>query len=223
MAEHYPRARIYANDEQPPLPEADAGFDLVYCGSVFSHLEDWAPWLLELRRVLRPGGRLVASIHGRGFWDFGVAGARGEPWDEDATGLLIEHSGAGFEEGSWGPAVYVSEWWLREHWGRALRIASFEPSGFGLPGDRARGQAWVVAERDERDVPSAEELRAPSADSRELPSAIRAQRLAYEEAAMHLAQVRQLWGDVQPAARPLTSSCTTRASGSPSWKRARAA
>ena len=80
---------------------------------------------------------------------------------------------------------------------RALRIASFEPSGFGLPGDRARGQAWVVAERDERDVPSAEELRAPSADSRELPSAIRAQRLANQELARHLAQVRQLWGDVQ--------------------------
>jgi SAM-dependent methyltransferase len=223
MAENYPQARIYANDDRPPLPEADASFDLVYCGSVFSHLTDWAPWLLEMRRILRPGGLLMASIHGRGLWDLGVAGARSEPWDEDATGLLVEHPGSGFDD-SWGPAVYVSEWWLREHWGRALKIVRYEPTGFALPRDRARGQAWVVAERDDREgFPSPEELQAPSTDPRELPSALRGQRLASQEAAAYLAQIVGLWKDAQamPGLRRELDAARQRIGEleRPSWRR----
>jgi SAM-dependent methyltransferase len=182
MRSAYPEeVRLYVNDPTPPLAEADASFDLVYCGSVFSHLPDWAPWLLELRRVLKPGGVLVASIHGRGLWPFGVAGSRGVPWDEDRTGLLVENYGDDFETG-WGPAVYVSEWWLREHWGRAVEIARYEPTGFGHPDSRAGGQAWVVAHRDETGGAIApDDLRRPSEDPRELEAALRAQWLAYEE------------------------------------------
>jgi SAM-dependent methyltransferase len=192
LSAQYPRVRIYVNEAEPPLPEPDASFDLVYCSSVFSHLMDWAPWLLEIRRLLRPGGLLVSSVLGRGSWGFGVAGARGEPWDEDTTGLLIEYPGAGFED-TWGPAVFVSEWWLRAHWGRALQILRFEPTGFASPVDRSGGQAWVVGQRDGRaDPPTVDDLRAPSSDPRELPSALRAQQLAYEEAAGYLAEVARL-------------------------------
>ena len=165
MRSAYPESvHLYVNDPNPPLAEVDASFDLVYCGSVFSHLPDWAPWLLELRRVLKLGGVLVASIHGRGLWPFGVAGSRGVPWDEDRTGLLVERYGDDFET-SWGPAVYVSEWWLREHWGRAMEIVRFEPAGFGHPDSRAGGQAWVVARRDESgDAIAPDDLRRPSED-----------------------------------------------------------
>lgn len=184
MRSAYPDdVRLYVSDPRPPLDEADATFDLVYCGSVFSHLPDWAPWLLELRRVLKPGGVLVASIHGRGLWPFGVAGSRGVPWDEDQTGLLVERYGDNFETG-WGPAVYVSEWWLREHWGRALEIVRFEPTGFGHPDNRAGGQAWVIARRDGGSEPlQPDDLRRPGEDPRELAAALRAQWLAYEEIA----------------------------------------
>lgn len=183
MRSVYPEdVRLYVSDPVPPLPEEDSTFDLVYCGSVFSHLPDWAPWLLELRRVLKPGGVLVASIHGRGLWKYGVAGTRGVPWDEDRTGLLIEHFGADFDT-SWGPAVYVSEWWLRAHWGLALEILRYEPTGFALPVNRPGGQAWVVARKRgiEDDGLTVEDLRQPSEDPRELAAALRAQWLAYEE------------------------------------------
>jgi SAM-dependent methyltransferase len=184
MQSAYPEeVRLYCNDPEPPLPEPAESFDLVYCGSVFSHLPDWAPWLLELRRVLKPGGILTASIHGRGLWPFGVAGSRGVPWEEDRTGLIVERYGDDFESG-WGPAVYVSEWWLREHWGRAFEIVRFEPAGFAHPDNRAGGQAWVVARKpkaDPGDRLDVEQLRAPGEDSRELEAALRAQWLAYEE------------------------------------------
>ena len=197
MADEFPHAQVFVNEEHPPLSQPDAGFDLIYCISVFSHIMDWAPWLLEMRRLLRPGGFLAASILGRGTWDQGVAGGRGEPWDEDTTGLLIEYPGAGFDD-SWGPAVYASEWWLRVHWERALHIVRYEPAGFAHPVDRSQGQAWVVAQRDDGvDLPTVEDLCAPSSDPRELPSALRAQRLAYDEAAGYLAQVSRLWKDAQ--------------------------
>jgi SAM-dependent methyltransferase len=47
----------------PHLPFEDNYFDLVYCGSVFTHITDLADaWLLELRRVLRKGGYAYITI-----------------------------------------------------------------------------------------------------------------------------------------------------------------
>ena len=48
----------------PHLPFEDRTFGLVYAGSVFSHIEDLADaWLLELRRITRPGGHLYLTVH----------------------------------------------------------------------------------------------------------------------------------------------------------------
>jgi len=48
----------------PHLPFEDNSFDLIYSGSVFTHIDDLADaWLLEIRRILRPGGFLYFTIH----------------------------------------------------------------------------------------------------------------------------------------------------------------
>ena len=48
----------------PHLPFEDRSFQLIYCGSVFTHIDDLADaWLLELKRILAPGGRLYLTIH----------------------------------------------------------------------------------------------------------------------------------------------------------------
>lgn len=48
----------------PHLPFEDRSFRLVYCASVFTHIDDLADaWLLELRRILTPDGRLYVTIH----------------------------------------------------------------------------------------------------------------------------------------------------------------
>lgn len=48
----------------PHLPFEDRYFDFVFCGSVFTHIEDiQQSWLLELGRVLRPLGRLFITVH----------------------------------------------------------------------------------------------------------------------------------------------------------------
>ncbi|HZF96562.1 MAG TPA: class I SAM-dependent methyltransferase [Allosphingosinicella sp.] len=53
-----------ATTKVPHLPFEDRSFDLIYCGSVFTHIDDLADaWLLELRRILSPEGRLFVTIH----------------------------------------------------------------------------------------------------------------------------------------------------------------
>ncbi|SDJ02603.1 Methyltransferase domain-containing protein [Nonomuraea jiangxiensis] len=49
-------------DVRDPLPFADDSFDDVVASLVLHYLEDWGPTLAEMRRVLRPGGRLIASV-----------------------------------------------------------------------------------------------------------------------------------------------------------------
>ena len=55
-------AALHVADLSDPLPFADGAFDDVVSSLVLHYLEDWGPTLAEMRRVLRPGGRLIASV-----------------------------------------------------------------------------------------------------------------------------------------------------------------
>ena len=50
-------------DLAEPLPYDDDTFDVACASLVLHYLADWADSLTEIRRVLRPGGRLIASVN----------------------------------------------------------------------------------------------------------------------------------------------------------------
>ena len=56
-------ADLHLADLARPLPFADGEFDDVVVSLVLHYLEDWDAPLAELRRVLRPGGRLLLSVN----------------------------------------------------------------------------------------------------------------------------------------------------------------
>jgi SAM-dependent methyltransferase len=116
-------------DERPWLPYPDGQFDLVYALSVFTHIvADWAGWLLELRRVLAPGGVLIATAIGRR-----TAAELGlEPPDDDAPGMYAYVLGNDWDSG--GPVVVADRAWIAERWGRAFEIA--------VHAERATGEPW---------------------------------------------------------------------------------
>ena len=59
------------NALEPPLSFADTSFDLVYALSVFTHIPlEWQkPWLLEIKRILKPGGYLLCTVHGSNYFN----------------------------------------------------------------------------------------------------------------------------------------------------------
>ncbi|MCC8250436.1 class I SAM-dependent methyltransferase [Saccharothrix luteola] len=56
-------ADLRVADITAPLPYPDAAFDDAVAALVLHYLEDWAGPLAELRRVLKPGGRLIVVVN----------------------------------------------------------------------------------------------------------------------------------------------------------------
>ncbi|EWT02064.1 methyltransferase [Intrasporangium oryzae NRRL B-24470] len=56
-------ADLLVADLSRPLPFANAAFDDVVVSLVLHYLQDWTAPLSELRRVLKPGGRLLLSVN----------------------------------------------------------------------------------------------------------------------------------------------------------------
>ncbi len=56
--------RLATTTMSPHLPVEDRYFDLIFAGSVFSHIGEMVEaWLLELARITRPGGRLYLTVN----------------------------------------------------------------------------------------------------------------------------------------------------------------
>ena len=55
-------ADLQVADIGGPLPYPDGAFDDVIAALVLHYLQDWGPALTELRRVLKPGGRLIVVV-----------------------------------------------------------------------------------------------------------------------------------------------------------------
>jgi SAM-dependent methyltransferase len=131
-----PYATFKVNDPLPPLDYPDGFFDLVYNHSVFTHLDEEYQdrWLAELRRVTRPGGTILLTVHGDDAVRYSeelTAGAGG-----DSTWLRAElrKSGIAFVRqdsniGGSFPAFYHSTfhapWYVFDRWGASLRIKAY--------------------------------------------------------------------------------------------------
>jgi ubiquinone/menaquinone biosynthesis C-methylase UbiE len=131
----------------PHLPFEDGYFDLIYCGSVFTHIADLADaWLLELKRIVRRGGRLYITIHDRHTADLIINHPEkvydtGGLVDDEPRNLLLSYqrkedfSSLDFNMFtiSRGPMsqVYYDIDYLRQHWGRFLNVLSVTPEAYG--------------------------------------------------------------------------------------------
>jgi ubiquinone/menaquinone biosynthesis C-methylase UbiE len=59
--ERHPGPEYVRIEPHGPWPFPDAGFDAVWAGEVLEHVADTESWVREVRRVLRPGGRLLVT------------------------------------------------------------------------------------------------------------------------------------------------------------------
>ena len=111
----------------PPTGLASAAFDVVYAGSVFTHFDEEPQhaWLRELHRLLKPGGRLIASTHGPSLiW------ARPDLGDEQrarlaSPGFLFASGRGSFNEDT----AFHSRDYLLASWGSLFGLLCFEELG----------------------------------------------------------------------------------------------
>jgi SAM-dependent methyltransferase len=139
--------------EDPPLGLDYGSFDLIWAISVFTHLTDNSnAWLLELHRLLKPAGMLIATYMGRQHSEI----LTGEPWKEDRVGRNVLRHNQPIARG--GPMVLMSDWWVREHWGRAFEIVRIAHD--------IHKMSWAVMRKREVEL-SEEDLERPDDDPRE--------------------------------------------------------
>lgn len=138
----------------PPLGLEASSFDLIWTISVFTHLPRMTSlqWFLELHRLLKPGGYMIATYYGRWNSEY----LAGEEWDEDRIGLNVIQHYRTWDDG--GPAVLMSDWWVREHWGRAYEIVGEIP--------RVHNFTWLLMRKLDVEL-TPEDLERPSQDPRE--------------------------------------------------------
>jgi len=130
-AENLPGVTSIVNEHAPPLPFEDGEFDLVWCGSVFSHLDEARQdaWLAELLRAIKPGGHLLASVHGPSSFE-GLKLPERVIERIRKDGFLFLRTG--FDEGvhpDWYQTAYHTPEYIEKHWGAYGRIAAYIPQG----------------------------------------------------------------------------------------------
>ncbi len=116
----------------PPTSYDDSAFEVILASSVFSHLSREAQlvWLKELRRILKPDGVLIASIHG----EF-AASASLAPNNQSALsekGILdasLDASLDGIAPAGYYRSTFQTESYTRSEWGRFLRVVAIRERG----------------------------------------------------------------------------------------------
>jgi SAM-dependent methyltransferase len=135
-----PPLHFAVNTTVPHLPFEGGTFDMIYCGSVFTHISDLADsWFLELRRVLKSGGYLYLTIHDRHTVDllFGrdskyrVAQAL-RRLDERIGMRKLNYAKFVFAKSPKNTQVYYELEWLRAHWGRWMELVSVTEEAYGF-------------------------------------------------------------------------------------------
>jgi SAM-dependent methyltransferase len=131
----------------PHLPFEDRYFDFIYCASVFTHIDDLADaWLLELKRITAPGGRIFITVHDRHTADLVINHPEEcrnyAPRVDWFRGLLMSYDKkANFTKSDYGmfsiypggpqSQVFYDIDFLHRHWERILDVLSITPEAQG--------------------------------------------------------------------------------------------
>ncbi|MEJ0102858.1 MAG: class I SAM-dependent methyltransferase [Bacteroidota bacterium] len=135
-----PSVKVFQNSSLPHLMIEENFFDVIYCLSVFTHIETFeTSWLCEIRRVLKKGGIAYVTIHDETSWenmpkDWGVGYALTnhpefqEKWLKE--GFPNEKFVSRWQaDKSYSSNVFYKIDYIRNVWGKFFNILDIIPMG----------------------------------------------------------------------------------------------
>ncbi|RNC82336.1 MAG: methyltransferase domain-containing protein [Phycisphaera sp.] len=127
------RFRFFSTTIDPHLPVSNSSFDFVYGISIFTHIShNIDTWLMELRRIIRPGGAVLVTVHDEHTWNF----CRDNPdsyitkhcprfnFDEPFTDDFKAHGQGPASQSFWHSKG------IRRRWSHAFEVCGIEPMRF---------------------------------------------------------------------------------------------
>lgn len=142
--------KAFCVDYDPPMPFKDKFFDIIYGHSVFTHLSknDHDTWLVELKRVLKPGGYAFLTVcteYGTYLTrhrDFVERPQLIEQYFRDGIAVFAVQTEVGVDSGRVGYYKLVSHTtsFIKENWSKYFKILDIIP-GF------AEHQDLVIVQR----------------------------------------------------------------------------
>jgi ubiquinone/menaquinone biosynthesis C-methylase UbiE len=125
-----PPFRFFNCSSLPHLPFPDGTFKFIYALSVMTHIVALRDlWLLEIKRVLQPGGCAVLTIHDENTWrcfaangmpDWMPRELRAEP---HLPGECVDIQGSTWDQ----TYTFFHSDYIRRGWGQYLRVAEIVP------------------------------------------------------------------------------------------------
>ena len=108
-----------------PLTHPDASLDFVYALSVFTHLSEESHrfWMHEIARILKPGGLILLTTHGRCYRDH-LTDSERTLFDEGR--LVVKKAG---RQGSNDCAAFHPESYVRESLAASFEVIDYQPEG----------------------------------------------------------------------------------------------
>ncbi len=126
-----PGARFEAVGPAPPTPYADGSFDAATGYSVLTHLERSLQllWLEEMRRILKPGGVLVASVNGEfaARMERRDGGGAGDLEREGIDDSRRDRNLDGIAPAGYYRATYQTEAYTRRAFGEVFEVVEYVP------------------------------------------------------------------------------------------------
>jgi len=138
--DNMPWATFKANQPLPPLDYPDGHFDLVFNHSVFTHIDEnyQDRWLAELRRVVKPGGYVLLTVHGEHaflVFEENVTKGGGDPsviraeLGRKGISFIRDDAFVGGPFPDFYHSTFHAPWYVFEHWGRYFSIAAYVVRG----------------------------------------------------------------------------------------------
>ena len=125
-------AKWDVNRDLPPTRYEDASFDFIYAISVFTHLDETFQfaWLEELRRILRPGGWAILTVHGKSLYG-SLKGSERKTLEEKGFLYKVDQTGRLKLDGlpDYYQTAYHTQEYVNQQWSRFFKVVRLVDRG----------------------------------------------------------------------------------------------